>query len=450
MQSGTGHSPDPAESGWLRFYYRNRRPTRFGYLSNQVWAWAAGLGISPLMQTLQVKDRRDGRLRSTVLVPAQYEGKRYLVSMLGNSSEWVQNVCAAGGEAFIKRGRSRPIMLYEVPVKNRAPILKAWCQVATSGRKHVPVAHDAPVAAFEAIAADYPVFRIDTNDRPAPDEKVTHPLQFLSWVLLFSIPFYLWGVVWPIEVLAFGLPVSATMIIVPALAVTVMTWRAQGSRAALTLWRRVGDVGRARSFWWTLTAILFMPAAMLLCYGLMNVLGLPLPASVTIDLAQAPVLFATFFFGAIFEEIGWTGYATEPLQERYGIFGAGLMLGAVWALWHVVPWWMTPGHSIVWVAGQSLATIIMRIVMGWLYAYGGRSLFLAVVFHAMINTSIMLFPNNGSHYDPPVVAAVLFVMAVLLAVLSPKPQVSLQDAAAMQCSGMARAGSEAARRYREQ
>lgn len=32
---------------------------------------------------------------------------------------------------------------------------------ATSGRKHLPVPYDAPVSAFEAIAGDYPVFRID-------------------------------------------------------------------------------------------------------------------------------------------------------------------------------------------------------------------------------------------------------------------------------------------------
>jgi hypothetical protein len=111
---------------------------------------------------LQVKDRRNGRLRSTVLVPARYEGGRYLVSMLGEGSEWVRNVRAAGGEAFIKRGRSRSITLIEIPPEDRAAILKAWCQVATSGRKHLPISYDAPTSAFEAIAADYPVFRIST------------------------------------------------------------------------------------------------------------------------------------------------------------------------------------------------------------------------------------------------------------------------------------------------
>jgi membrane protease YdiL (CAAX protease family) len=434
IQSGTtGQSQDPAERGFLRFYYRNRRPTWFGRLSNQAWAYATALGLtSPIVATLQVEDRRDGRLRSTVLVPAHYEGERYLVSMLGDGSEWVKNVRATRGQAFIKRGQTQPVTLIEIPPSDRAPILKAWCQVATSGRQHVPVPYDAPVSAFEEIAADYPVFRIDGADRfGSQAESSPHPLHFLGWVLLLSIPFYVLGVLWPIE-LPFGLPVSATMIIVPALLATVMTWREQGRRAAADLWRRVGDVSRATSFWWTLIAVLFMPVAMLFSYEIMRVLGLPLPAVVTVAFDQVPVLFAVFFFGAIFEEIGWTCYATEPLQERYGVFAAGLMIGVVWALWHIVPWWIVLGHSIAWVAGQSLATVVMRIVMGWMYTHGGRSLCLAIAFHAMINTSFKLFPNNGSHYDPPVVATVLIIMAVLVAVISPKPNVRLRNAAAME------------------
>jgi hypothetical protein len=114
-----------------------------------------------LLLTLQVKDRRNGRLRSTVLVPAQCKGEHYLVSMLGDGSQWVRNVRAAGGEAFVKRGRLRPIKLAEIPPEDRAAILRAWCQIATSGRKHLPVPHDAQISSFEAIAADYPVFRID-------------------------------------------------------------------------------------------------------------------------------------------------------------------------------------------------------------------------------------------------------------------------------------------------
>ena len=159
--------PDPAEQRtYLRLFYRDRRPTRFGRLLNGAWAWLSGLGLTPrILLTLQVKGRSSGHVRSNVLVPATYEGQRYLVSMLGDGSEWVQNVRAAGGEAFIKRGRSRPVRLTEVPPEERAPVLKAYCRVATSGRHHFPVPHDAPLPEFAAIAADYPVFRIDPRAR---------------------------------------------------------------------------------------------------------------------------------------------------------------------------------------------------------------------------------------------------------------------------------------------
>ena len=154
---------DPAEGdGFLRFFYRDWRPTFLGRIHNRAFAWVCGLGLlPPILVTLQVKSRSNGRLNSTVLVAADYHGQRYLVSMLGDGSEWVHNVRAAGGKAFLWRGRRRPIVLTEIPSAERAPILKAWCQVATSGRKHLPVPRDAPESAFEAIAADYPVFRID-------------------------------------------------------------------------------------------------------------------------------------------------------------------------------------------------------------------------------------------------------------------------------------------------
>jgi len=154
---------DPAErSGYLRYFYRNWHPTRFGRIWNGAYAWVSGLGLTPqTLITLQVKSRSNDRLYSTILVGAIYEGSRYVVSMLGDDSEWVKNIRAADGEAFIKRGRSRPVVLKEIPIEKRAPILKAWSQIATSGRQHLPVPHSAPVSAFEAIAADYPVFRID-------------------------------------------------------------------------------------------------------------------------------------------------------------------------------------------------------------------------------------------------------------------------------------------------
>ncbi len=155
--------PDPAErGGYLRLFYRHWRPTRMGRLVSRAWACLSGLGLTPrVLLTLQVKGRRSGRLRNTVLVVARHDGRRYLVSMLGEGSDWVRNVRAARGEGFVKRGRSRPVKLTEVPVSERGAILKTYCDVATSGRHHFPVPHDAPVSEFDAVAERYPVFRID-------------------------------------------------------------------------------------------------------------------------------------------------------------------------------------------------------------------------------------------------------------------------------------------------
>ena len=155
---------DPAERGTLGFFYRNRRPTSFGRIWSQAYAWLSARGLTPkILLTLQVKDRRTGLPRSTVLAVCNHQGHQYLVSMLGDHSEWVQNLRAAHGQAFILQGRSRAARLVELAVEERAPVLKAWCQIAISGRKHLPVAYDQPVSAFAGIAADYPVFRIDPS-----------------------------------------------------------------------------------------------------------------------------------------------------------------------------------------------------------------------------------------------------------------------------------------------
>ena len=167
MGMTTTKRADPAEQRReLRWFYSGWRPTPLGKLWNGAFAWASGLGLlPPILVTLQVRGRSSGRLRTNVLVPVSHAGQRYLVSMLGDGSDWVRNVRAAGGEAFIKRGGLQPVTLTEIPREERAPILKAYCTVATSGRHHFPIPPSATLAEFEAIAEDYPVFRIDQATR---------------------------------------------------------------------------------------------------------------------------------------------------------------------------------------------------------------------------------------------------------------------------------------------
>src|SRR5215831_14214726 len=100
------------------------------------------------------------RLRFKPVV-ATVDGKDYLVSMLGTDSDWVKNIEAAHGNAVIRQGRRSHVHLVAVPPDQRAPILREYVRIATSGRRHFPVPVGAPLADFEAIANRYPVYRID-------------------------------------------------------------------------------------------------------------------------------------------------------------------------------------------------------------------------------------------------------------------------------------------------
>jgi hypothetical protein len=79
--------------------------------------------------------------------------------MLGEETNWVRNVKAAGGKATLRHGQTEHILLEEVDVSQRAPILKAYLHLAPGARPHIALSKDAPLSAFEKIAPKYPVFR---------------------------------------------------------------------------------------------------------------------------------------------------------------------------------------------------------------------------------------------------------------------------------------------------
>jgi deazaflavin-dependent oxidoreductase (nitroreductase family) len=148
----------------MRLLYRNWRPTRLGRWVNRLNCWWSGLGLPPKIQAvLEVQGRKSGRTRSNAVAIATMQGKQYLVSMLGPESDWVRNVEAARGEAFIRQGRRRSVHLVLVPPEERAPVLREYVRIALSGRQHFPLRVGAPLSDFRAIAGRYPVYRIDPS-----------------------------------------------------------------------------------------------------------------------------------------------------------------------------------------------------------------------------------------------------------------------------------------------
>src|SRR5437773_143751 len=123
-----------------RWLYRGGRPNRIAAALNGLQARLSSAGLGPArMAALEVRGRRSGRLRSFPVVVVDYQGERYLVAMLGEGTNWVANVRAAGGEAVLRHGRPETVRLEEVDPGARAPILKRYVELAPGGRPHIPV-----------------------------------------------------------------------------------------------------------------------------------------------------------------------------------------------------------------------------------------------------------------------------------------------------------------------
>jgi deazaflavin-dependent oxidoreductase (nitroreductase family) len=147
---------------WYRtLLYTGGRPNALSRRLNSAGAWVSSLGIAPsLMVSLETKGRRTGRTYRVPMVVAELAGDRYLVSMLGESADWVRNVRASKGEAVLSHGIIEQVRLEEVVAAERPAILKAYLQRAPGARPHFDIDLNAPLEEFARVAPRYPVFRI--------------------------------------------------------------------------------------------------------------------------------------------------------------------------------------------------------------------------------------------------------------------------------------------------
>jgi deazaflavin-dependent oxidoreductase (nitroreductase family) len=151
----------PCGDDELRAMYAGGRGNATARRFSRLWAAVFALGLMPRRWvTLEVVGRRSGRATRFPLGMADWEGQWYLVPMLGEHCNWVQNVRAAQGLVTLRRRRAKVCQLIELPVDERAPVLRRYLQTVPGARPHVPVDREAPMAEFQAISARYPVFRV--------------------------------------------------------------------------------------------------------------------------------------------------------------------------------------------------------------------------------------------------------------------------------------------------
>jgi hypothetical protein len=151
-----------------------------------------------------------------------------------------------------------------------------------------------------------------------------------------------------------------------------------------------------------------LPGVWLLVSFLLPFLLIAIPRLIVVPLgyrlqlawASQPVLLVGWFLnnltrsGGMSEEFGWRGYALPRLQAKWNASVSSIVLGLVWAVWHL-PLWFVAGSSqqgsAFWLFMANL--LLLSVLYTWLFNNAKGSILVAVVFHAMANTVSQMFPE---------------------------------------------------------
>lgn len=145
------------------------------------------------------------------------------------------------------------------------------------------------------------------------------PWTFFAPVFVLGAPFTLLGELSDIRLPA-NMPLSALQLVVPLVAAVLLVRLHDGSGGARRLLRSAFDASRIKLAWYA-PILLLMPVVTLVSYWLMRFAGEPLPEP-HISFSAVLVYFALYFVAGVTEEVDWTGYATGPMQQRWGSLGA--------------------------------------------------------------------------------------------------------------------------------
>jgi uncharacterized protein len=108
----------------------------------------------------------------------------------------------------------------------------------------------------------------------------------------------------------------------------------------------------------------------------------------------AAAFASTMMGGQAGEELGWRGYALPRLAARFGLGPASVVLGVIWALWHLPLFFAPVGDTF----GQSfplylLQVVAMSVTMAWVYSHTRGSLLPVMLLHAAVNNTKDIVPS---------------------------------------------------------
>jgi membrane protease YdiL (CAAX protease family) len=239
----------------------------------------------------------------------------------------------------------------------------------------------------------------------------------LSW--LFWVPAALWGEPEPAPLTRLLHYVGGLMPLLVAIALVYTTLGREGRR---DYWRRAIDFKRIGTQWYAVI-LLLVPALTglgILLDLLLGGHGAQLEVRfVGRPLAILPFAIFALLFGPLPEEMAWRGYGLDRLQESWNALTSSLVLGLVWALWHLPLFFIAGsyqnslmGSSFVWLF--PVQVVALSVVVTWIYNHNQRSTLSAVLLHFMVNFTGELFMLTAR---AEVCYTVFWVMAAVLVTL---------------------------------
>jgi CAAX protease family protein len=274
----------------------------------------------------------------------------------------------------------------------------------------------------------------NTSARTAPTQRsllARHPL-ISFFVMAYAFTWIVWSP-WVLSEDGVGLlpfelsgatsgVLSAVAILVgPTLSGFIMTGITEGRAGIRRLLRRIvlWRVGLR----WYLFALIGIPVVMalgtvILPEGLSSLLGLG-PGYLLTYLST--YVLVVILGGPLFEEPGWRGFALPRLQPLHGPLMGTLILGLLWALWHLpeflVPSWAASsgGSSFLAIVKFVVIAVTFAIVTTWVFNNTKGSVFMAILVHASIDTFSV--PVGGLASPSAVGNSVLLSFGVLALVL---------------------------------
>ena len=207
----------------------------------------------------------------------------------------------------------------------------------------------------------------------------------------------------------------------PTFAALLVAWLVPGSDGVRALLRpalrwRVSPAWYALAFGGPIVIFLVAVAIHIAAGGTPSASWLAIPGAS--DLA---FLVGALVAGSFGEEVGWRGFAQPRLQGRYTPLVASVIVGSIWATWHVWPI-ITPGGGgiTLLIAVETYVRLISTsVIYAWILNATGGSLLLVMLAHAGHNIAVrFVTPPPGSETDLPLYVALLYFAAALAVIVS--------------------------------